>query len=231
MGGHLRRYLPPMKSLLVLACTLVAVTTTGADSRLLAAKEPAPWRLILDATHTNGWKQVGQGGFRVEKGELVTHGGPGIFWYSREQFSNCLVRVVFKLTGTNDNSGVFIRMPRAPREIWDAVNGGYEVEINDQGDIWHRTGCMNSFTKAQNKVLTNVGDWNEMLITIFGPRTRVSVNSVPVADFTEGDPAPPKTRPDEPDRGPRPLGGYIGLQNYVDGARVHFRFVAVRPLR
>jgi hypothetical protein len=220
-----------MKSLSVLACALVAATTFAADSRPRAPKEAIEWRLILDATHTNGWKQVGAGAFRAEKGELVTQGGRGIFWYSREQFSNCQVRVVFKLTGTNDNSGVFIRLPHAPRDEWDAVNTGYEVEINNAGDLWHRTGCLYSISKAQNRVLANVGDWNEMLITIFGPRTRVSINSVPVTDFTEGDDAPPKTRPEEPDRSPRPLGGYIGLQNHGDEAQVHFKFVAVRPLR
>jgi hypothetical protein len=220
-----------MKSLLVLACALVAATTFAADARSRAAKETAEWRLILDATHTNGWKQLGAGGFRVEKGELVTQGGRGIFWFTREPFSNCQVRVVFKLTGTNDNSGVFVRLPRAPRDEWDAVNSGYEVEINNSGDAWHRTGCLYSFTKAQNKVLANVGDWNEMIITMFGPRFKVNVNSVPITDFTEGDPVPAKTQPQEPERGPRPLGGHIGLENHGDDARVHFKFVAVRPLR
>jgi hypothetical protein len=52
-----------------------------------------------------------------------------------------------------------------------------------------------------------------------------------VTDFTEGDPVPLKYQWYEPDRGPRPLGGYIGLQNHADEARVHFKLVAVRSLR
>jgi len=161
----------------------------------------------------------------------VTVGGMGMLWYTREKFSNCQIRVVFKPTGSNDNSGVFIRIPFPPRDEWDAVNGGYEVQIENNGDLWHRTGCLYSISKAQNKAFANIGEWNEMLITLFGPRTRVSINGVPVTDFTEGDPVPLKYQPYEPDRGPRPMAGYIGLQNHDTNTHVRFKFVGVRPMK
>jgi hypothetical protein len=220
-----------MKWLIVLAWALVTMAACAADNRPGPAQVPSDWRAIFDGRSTDGWRHVGAGELRLEKGELVTHGGMGVFWYTREKFSNCQIRVVFKLTGSNDNSGVFIRLPRAPRDEWDAVNTGYEVQIDNTGDLWHRTGCLHSISRAQNKVLANIGDWNEMLITLFGPRTRVSVNGVPVTDYTEEDPVPPKTQPHEPERGPRPLAGYIGLQNQGEDARVHFKLVAVRPLK
>ncbi len=189
------------------------------------------WRPLFDGSSTNGWKQVGSGEMKFAGKELVTQGGLGLFWYSREKFSNCQIRVVFKLTASNDNSGVFIRMPEPPRDEWDAVNKGYEVQIDNTGSVWHRTGTLYSLTRAQNKVFANIGEWNEMVITLFGPRTRVSVNGVPVTDFTEGDPVPLKYQWYEPDRGPRPVAGYIGLENHGDDARVHFKLVAVRPLK
>ena len=186
---------------------------------------------MFDGRSTEGWKQVGSGEVKLVNKELVTQGGLGVFWYSREKFSNCQIRVVFKLTASNDNSGVFIRIPDPPRDEWDAVNKGYDVKIDNNGGVWHRTGTLYSLTRAQNRVFANVGDWNEMLITLFGPRTRVSVNGVPVTDFTEGDPVPLKYQWYEPDRGPRPMAGYIGLENHGDGAQVHFKLVAVRPLQ
>jgi hypothetical protein len=189
------------------------------------------WRALFDGRSKDGWQQVGPGQFRLEGGELVTDGGMGVLWYTREKFSNCQIRVVFKLTGGNDTSGVFIRIPNPPRDEWDAVNGGYEVQIANNGGDWQRTGCLYTFTKAQSKVFANVGEWNEMLITLFGPRTRVIVNGVPVTDHMEGQPVPLKYHWYEPDRGPRPLGGYIGLENHDTNSQVRFKFVGVRAVK
>ena len=67
------------------------------------------------------------------------------------------------------------------------------------------------------------------LETLDGPRIVVALNGVKVTDFTEGQPVPPKHASYEPDRGPRPDRGYIGLQNHP-GDPVYFREVSVRPL-
>jgi hypothetical protein len=75
------------------------------------------------------------------------------------------------------------------------------------------------------------GEWNTMEITLDGQRTIVSVNGGKVTDFKEGDLVPPKTRDFEPERGPRPESGYIGLQNHDSLSTVYFREVGVRPLK
>jgi hypothetical protein len=64
-----------------------------------------------------------------------------------------------------------------------------------------------------------------------GPRTIVYLNGVKVTDFKEGDPVPAKKFPFEPERGPRPESGYMGLQNHSDQDVVFFKEVAVRPLK
>jgi hypothetical protein len=189
------------------------------------------WRTLLDATHTNGWKMVGPGEFKWENGDLVTYGGMGLLYYERERFGNCQIRVVFKLTDTNDNSGVFIRIAEPPRDPWDAVNHGFEAQIADAGDEWHRTGCLYSFTKAKNIVDARVGDWTTMLITLRGKRTIVEVNGTVVTDFKDGQPVPERMIWYEPKRGPRVDFGYIGLQNHGHGAMVHFKEVSVAPLK
>ena len=56
------------------------------------------------------------------------------------------------------------------------------------------------------------------------------VNGVKVTDFKEGDPVPAKKFDFEPDRGPRPESGYMGIQNHGEQDVVFFKEVSVKPL-
>jgi len=188
------------------------------------------WLPIFDGTSKDGWAMAGPGELKLENGELVTYGGMGLLWYSKKMFGDAQIRVVFKLANPDDNSGVFIRIPGVPPDPWFAVNKGFEVQIDNTGDPFHRTGCLYSLTKALNVVNAKVGEWNTMLITLDGTRTIVEVNGVKVTDYVDGEPVPPKQKDYEPDRGSRPDHGYIGLQNHGGDARVHFKEVSVRTL-
>jgi hypothetical protein len=70
-----------------------------------------------------------------------------------------------------------------------------------------------------------------MDITLDGPRTIVVLNGKKVVDFKPGDPVPAKKFDFEPERGPRPNFGYIGLQNHSDNDVVFFKEVAIKPLK
>ena len=188
------------------------------------------WRPLFDGTSLDGWKMTGPGELKLEQGELVTHGGMGLLWYSREKLGDCEVRIRFQLSAKDDNSGVFIRIPEPPSDPWYAVNHGYEVQIANTGDDRHRTGCLYSLTTARNKVDARIHEWSTMLIRLEGLRTVVSLDGQLITDYTEGEPVPPKKNDTEPDRGLRPNRGYIGLQNHGEPARVHFQNVSVRPL-
>src|SRR5258708_4458712 len=107
-----------------------------------AKKGEKGWKSIFSGKDIQGWEMVGPGQLKLENGELVTEGGMGMLWYSEKKYGNCQIRVVFKLTGPKDNSGVFIRMPEKPKTPMQAVNQGYEVQIENNGDEWHRTGCL-----------------------------------------------------------------------------------------
>jgi len=186
------------------------------------------WRSLFDGESLTGWAQIGPGRFLVEDGVLYSEGGMGMLWYTEEKFSDVTLQLEFKLGVPEANSGVFVRIPRAPENPWTAVNGGYEVQIDEGGDDYHRTGVLYSLTKAL--VHPRLQEWNRLEITLDGPRTQVRVNGELVTDFTEGDPVPEKQQRYEPDRGPRPLAGYIGLQNHATRDLVYFRNIAVRPL-
>ncbi len=174
---------------------------------------------------------VGPGELRLENGLLVTHGGMGMLWNTREKLGNCQIRVVFKTTKPDDNSGVFIRFPNRPADPMQAVNEGFEVQIANSGDDWHRTGTLYSLTRAKNPLPASSSGWNTLIITLDGKRTKTELNGVLITDYADGDPVPPKKVWYEPDRGPRPDYGFIGLQNHDDTSRVFFKEVAVRSLR
>jgi len=185
---------------------------------------------LFNGKNLDGWKHVGAGSMVVENGMLKTEGGMGLLWYTREKVSDATLRVVFKLTGKESDSGVFIRIPERPTEPWMPVNRGYEVEIGDWPDDYSCTGVLYTFTKALARPIRPLREWNTMEITMDGPHIVVYLNGVKVTDFSEGQPVPPKHAGSiDPDRGPRPDSGYIGLQNHP-GSAVYFKELTVYPL-
>ena len=187
-------------------------------------------RALFNGKDLDGWQQVGPGSFVVKNGMMKTEGGMGMLWYSREKIARATIRVVFKLTAQEADSGVFIRIPEKPTEPWMPINRGYEVEIGDWPDDYSCTGVLYTFTKALARPIKPVGEWNTMDITIDGPHSIVYLNGVKVTDFAEGQPVPAKPPGShDPDRGPRPDTGFIGLQNHP-GSEVYFKEVSVTPL-
>jgi Domain of Unknown Function (DUF1080) len=176
------------------------------------------------------WEHVGPGRFVLENGLLKSEGGMGLLWYTGRKFGDGTLRVVYKTTNAQTNSGVFIRIPEKPTEPWMPVNRGYEVQILDDADDFHSTGVLYSLTKARARP-GKAGDWNTMEITLDGPHTVVRVNGEIVTDYREGDPVPPKQKGYEPDRGRRPDEGYIGLQNHAADATIYFKEVSFTPAK
>jgi hypothetical protein len=206
--------------------TLILVIAVAA----LAGAAPAEdWKPLWNGKDLDGWTHVGPGQFVVEKGALKTAGGMGLLYWNGGKLGDCVIRVVYKNETKQSNAGVFIRIPEAPTEPWMPVNRGYEVQIDDNVDDYHVTGVLYSLTKAKARP-GKPGEWNTLEITLEGPRTRVTVNGELVTDYEEGDPVPPKKETFEPDRGPRPNEGFIGLQNHSDKDVVHFKEISLRLL-
>jgi hypothetical protein len=201
-----------------------------------SADEPAQgdgWRVLFDGSSLEGWEHVGPGGFDLEDGVLRTRGGMGLLWYTKETFGDCEIRVEYRTTSRSANSGVHVRIDGTPASPWHAVHRGYEIQICDTPDDLHATGSVYSLSPATARPAKPPGEWNTMIITLDGDIVRVAINGVEVNRFDPSQPLPERTKDYEPERGPRPHAGYIGLQNhddYSDNTHVSFRSVAVRPL-
>jgi len=198
--------------------------------------ESGTWQQLFNGKDLTGWKHVGPGSHMVEDGLIKSKGGMGLLYWTGGKLGNCTIRVVFQMRDHNSNSGVFIRIPIEPREEWMPVHYGYEVQIDNEPeksneDDYHITGALYSITKPLAKTGKPGPEWNTMEITLDGPHTVVVLNGAKVTDYTEGDPVPERKFDFEPQRGRRPLEGYIGLQNHSDSDVVFFKEVAIKKLK
>ncbi|MEM1128194.1 MAG: DUF1080 domain-containing protein [Bacteroidota bacterium] len=229
-----RRRLAPL-SLFVCAFLLVgcaeeetAAPLAESEERVMESQEDEGWTPLFNGVSMEGWTHVGDGEFVVEDGQLKTVGGMGLLWYNERPFRDVMLRVVYR-NPDSSNAGVFIRIPERPTEPWMPVHRGYEVQIDDSEDDTHVTGVLYSMTEAMARP-GQPDQWNVMEITLDGPRTIVHVNGELVTDYTEGDPKVEKKNDWDPERGPRPEEGYIGLQNHGSEDLVLFREISVRDL-
>jgi hypothetical protein len=227
------RFRPERFQLLLI---IVVTAALMAGSVAPAPAQAGVWKQLFDGKDLVGWKHVGPGEMTVEDGLIRTHGGMGLLYWTGGKLGDCVIRVVFKMRDENDNSGVYIRIPIEPREAWMPVHYGYEVQIDNhpetsQEDDYHITGTLYSMTKPLAHAGKPGPEWNTMEITLDGPHTTVVLNGVKVTEFTEGDPVPAKKFPFEPERGPRPQEGYVGLQNHSENDVVFFKEVALKMLK
>ena len=197
--------------------------------------DTAGWQPLYDGHDLNGWKHVGPGSMSVEDGLIRGHGGMGLLYVTGRTFNDCSFRIVYRMKDSNDNSGVFIRIPIEPREEWMPVFYGYEVQIDNHPetsneDEYHVSGTLYSISKPLSKPGKPGPEWNTMIITLDGPRTLVTLNDSLVTDYTEGQPVPERKFDFEPFRGLRPNKGYFGIQNHGDSDIVYFKEISYRPL-
>jgi hypothetical protein len=208
----------------VVALLFVASVCTAAERKqLFNGKDMTGWKFLASALGTTG--------FQVENGLLRTGGAKGLLWYTGGKIGDSTIRVVFKMSNDGGNSGVFIRIPEPPRSEGDAIHKGIEVQIDNRDNNWHCTGTLYSMTKAMARPSKPAGEWNTMEITLDGLRTIVKVNGVLVTDYDGVSPVPERKQSYEPERGPRPPSGYIGLQNHDAQSVIYFKEISVEPLQ
>ena len=136
--------------------------------------------------------------------------------------------------GTLTDEGVNAMQEASEKELgpWYAVHHGYEVQIADAGDEFHRTGAVYSFNRAEKAPDKPRDQWRTMLITLRGNVVEVDIDGQRVSTFdSAAADLPPRKQWHEPRREHRrPQKGYIGLQNHDPGDVVFFKEVSVRPL-
>jgi hypothetical protein len=175
---------------------------------------------LFDGQSIDGWCMAGPGKFALVEYDksLQSQGGMGLLWYTKKKYKDFVLRIDWKVSRTNDNSGVFVRFSNPYNDPLIAVNSGYEIQIDDMampdGNPLHKTGAMYNFAAPSNAAASKpVGQWNTFEIEVTGQKYSITLNGEKaIAEFT----------------GNRNTEGYIGMQNHDAYSHVSFKNIMIK---
>ncbi len=207
---------------------VASIDAAGPIARLTAAELDEGFEPLIRESEgsgfsKHGWNHYGPGHFTLdhETGILTSHGGMGLLWYSAEMFGDFTLRLEFRTSVPESNSGVFLRVPEMVTSD-EYIYHSFEVQIHAAGDApIHRTGAVYDAAPPNEDRTRPSGEWNDMEISFVGDEITVSLNGAQVVDWV----AEPRGK--IRDFAPR---GYIGLQNHDWDSSVYFRNIRVKKL-
>src|SRR5919201_270857 len=127
---------------------------------------------LFDGRSIDGWCMAGSGKFVLVEDDksLQSEGGMGLLWYTKKKYKDFVLKIDWKVSRRNDNSGVFIRFSNPDNDPLIAVNTGYEIQIDDMampdGNPLHKTGAIYNFATPLNAESKPVGQWNTFEIEV-----------------------------------------------------------------
>ena len=194
-----------------------ATTPTPPPGFAPLSLSPTDWQMV---------KQPGSPATMIHYGSVLeTSGWYGLYWYMKEQFSNFILSLEWRISRREENSGVYIRIP-APtvaNPLQAADTQGHEIQIDQrgfdsvsgtEGHPLKVTGAIYDLQAPSASTLVAIGVWNQYIIEANGPRIQVTLNGQPVNDY----------------QSTREQTGYIALQAHDFLSRTQFRNLLVRKL-
>jgi len=178
---------------------------------------PADWQMV---------KQPGSPAAMIHYGAVLeTSGWYGLYWYTKEQFSNFVLSIEWRISRREENSGIYIRIPAPnvanPLQAADAQ--GHEIQIDQrgfdsvtgtEGHPLKITGAIYDLQAPSASTQVQIGDWNKYEIEANGPRIRVTLNGQLVNDY----------------QSPRQQTGFFALQAHDFVSRTQFRNLMIKKL-
>jgi hypothetical protein len=153
--------------------------------------------------------------------------GFGFLRYAREPFADVTLRMEFRLGTKADgepcNAGIGLRTGAFDRRRSRATRPsirGYELQLLDDAGsppTTHSSGSLYRYVAPRETCIRPAGEWNELEVSLIGPRIRVILNGRLIQDVDQE--TIPQIRT-------KPLSGHISLQNH--GGPVRYRNIRVR---
>lgn len=183
---------------------------------------------LFDGKSFKGWEGDTITTWRIENGALV--GGSLVtkvphndFLCTQRSFSNFILKLKFKLSGTEGfiNSGVQFRSKRLTNPAYEMI--GYQADLGDNYwaslyDESRRNKTLIGPDAALVKKILKPGAWNDFEIRAENRRIRILLNGQQTVDYTEPDESIPQS-------------GLIGLQIHGGGkAEVAYKDIIIQKL-
>ncbi len=175
---------------------------------------------LFDGLSMDGWSMAGSGKFVPVESDnsLRSEGGMGLLWYTKMKYKDFVLKLDWKASSINDNSGIFVRFSDPDNDPLIAVNTGYEIQIDDMampdGNPLQKTGSIYNFAAPSNTAASKpVGQWNTFEIEVTGQKYSVTLNGKKVIPGFTGN---------------RNTEGYIGIQNHDTDSCVSFKNIRIR---
>ena len=198
------------------AIITAATPTAGAGFTPLSLSPP-DWRMV---------KLPNSPATMIHHGSVVeTSGWYGLYWYMKEQFSNFVLSVDWRISRREENSGIYIRVP--PPDTANALQAadamGHEIQIDQrgfdsvsgtEGHPLKVTGAIYDLQAPSASTQVQIGVWNTFVIEANGNRIRVTLNGQLINDYVST----------------RQLTGHIALQAHDSLSRTQFRNLQVKKL-
>ena len=178
---------------------------------------PADWQMV---------KQPNTPATMIHYGSVMeTLGYYGLYWYMKEQFTNFVLSLDWRISRREENSGVYIRIPppTVSNPLQQADSQGHEIQIdqrgydsvtNTEGHAVKVTGAIYDLQAPSASTVVQIGAWNNYVIEANGPRIRVTLNGQLVNDY----------------QSTRQQTGYLALQAHDFQSRTQFRNLQVKKL-
>jgi hypothetical protein len=167
-----------MKKTMKLVFVLVMITCAGS----LNARPK--WISLFNGKDLSGWFVRGKATWTVQEGILVGEGGMGHI-YTDAVCSDFEAKGMFRISGTNSNSGFYFRA-NPPADNPDAFPRGYEAQICNNQDAY--TGWLwkpGTPTGKAGELLTKDGEWFNYRIKAVGTRIEFWINKKLVMTYDD----------------------------------------------
>ncbi len=186
------------------------------------------WIPLFDGKTLDGWK-VGENAstFSVQDGAIVVFGPRAHLYYAGPVENHTFKDFEWKadvMTYPGANSGMYFHT-EYQEGGWPQK--GYEVQVNNSHTDPIRTGSLYNIVNVMNVAPANDHEWFTQHVIVQGKKVTIKVNGKTTVEYTE--PAD-VTRPADM-KGRLISQGTFALQGHDPKSRVHYRNLAVKPLK
>ena len=187
------------------------------------------WKILFNGSNFTGWTGATTG-YLVQDGKIVCPENGGGNLYTKEEFSDFILRFQFKLT-PGANNGLGIRAPLTG----DAAYVGMELQILDNTAEKYRDlkpyqfhGSIYGVVPAKREYLRPTGEWNFEEVIAKGRRIKVNLNGVTIVDADIDEASRGGTMDGRDHPGLKREKGHIGFLGH--GSCVEFRGIQIKEL-